>query len=52
MMDTENQTAYQLMGGAETIRRLVEAFYPKVQANSLLSPLFPPDITPVMNKLI
>jgi hemoglobin len=49
-MDTERQTGYQLMGGAQTVRRLVEAFYPKVQADSLIAPLFPPDIEPVMEK--
>ncbi|PCK69161.1 thiol management oxidoreductase-like component [Paenibacillus larvae subsp. larvae B-3650] len=38
------------MGGEEAIRKLVEAFYPKVQADPLLSPLFPADITPVMEK--
>jgi hemoglobin len=49
-MDIERQTAYQLMGGAETVRRLVEAFYPKVQENPLLAPLFPSDIMPVLEK--
>ncbi len=41
---------YDNLGGAETIRRLVEAFYPKVQENPLLGPLFPEDIYPVMEK--
>ncbi|MBU5673311.1 globin [Paenibacillus brevis] len=41
---------YEQLGGAETIRNLVEAFYPKVQANPLLGPLFPEDIYPVMEK--
>jgi len=41
---------YDNLGGAETIRKLVEAFYPKVQADPLLGPLFPEDITPVMEK--
>ncbi|SEC64709.1 globin [Paenibacillus sp. GP183] len=49
-MDTERQTGYQLMGGAHTVRRLVEVFYPKVQADPLLAPLFPTDIEPVMEK--
>ncbi|MCS7463523.1 globin [Paenibacillus doosanensis] len=43
-------TPYELMGGAETIRRIVEAFYPLVQANSLIGPLFPENIHPVMEK--
>ncbi|WP_334075342.1 MULTISPECIES: globin [Paenibacillus] len=41
---------YDNLGGAETIRKLVEAFYPKVQADPLLGPLFPEDIRPVMEK--
>lgn len=41
---------YEQLGGAEAIRKLVEAFYPKVQANPLLGPLFPEDIDPVMEK--
>ncbi len=41
---------YEYMGGADTIRRIVEAFYPKVQAHPLLAPIFPEDITPVMEK--
>ncbi|WP_211746561.1 globin [Paenibacillus sp. Marseille-Q4541] len=45
-----NKTLYENLGGAEGVRALVEAFYPKVQKNELLSPLFPEDITPVMDK--
>ena len=41
---------YDAIGGAPAVRRLVEAFYPRVQAYPLLSPLFPEDITPVMEK--
>jgi hemoglobin len=44
------ETLYDAIGGARTIRRLVELFYPKVQAHPLLGPLFPEDITPVMEK--
>jgi hemoglobin len=43
-------TIYDLIGGAEAIRKLVQAFYPKVQAHPNLGPLFPEDITPVMEK--
>lgn len=50
MNDNEHSSIYQLMGGAGTIRRLVEAFYPKVQAHPDLAPLFPEDITPVIEK--
>lgn len=41
---------YEQLGGAEAIRSLVDAFYPKVQVNPLLGPLFPEDIRPVMEK--
>lgn len=41
---------YEAMGGADGIRKLVEAFYPKVQEHPLLASLFPEDITPVMEK--
>ncbi|MEF3304394.1 globin domain-containing protein [Paenibacillus sp. GYB003] len=41
---------YEAIGGAETIAKLVEAFYPKVQADPLIGPLFPDDIDPVMEK--
>jgi len=44
------QSTYELIGGAATIRKIVEAFYPKVQQNAQLGPLFPKDITPVMEK--
>lgn len=44
------QTIYDNLGGAETVRRLVEAFYPKVKENPLIGPLFPEDVSPVMEK--
>ncbi|KIL36117.1 globin [Cohnella kolymensis] len=43
-------TIYEAIGGAPVIREIVEKFYPKVQAHPLLSPLFPEDIMPVMEK--
>lgn len=43
-------STYEQIGGAPTIRRLVQAFYPKVQAHPDLAPLFPEDIDPVMEK--
>jgi len=46
----EYGTLYDAMGGAPVLRRIVEAFYPKVQAHPLLGPLFPEDIRPVMEK--
>lgn len=41
---------YQQMGGAPVIRKLVEEFYPRVQADPEISDLFPADIDPVMEK--
>ncbi|RRJ61922.1 globin [Paenibacillus oralis] len=41
---------YDNLGGGPTLKRLVEAFYPRVQKDPLLAPLFPEDITPVMEK--
>ncbi|MNO17498.1 Group 2 truncated hemoglobin YjbI [compost metagenome] len=41
---------YDNLGGADTIHRLVEAFYPKVQNNPVIGHLFPEDIAPVMEK--
>jgi len=43
-------TLYDRLGGEETIRRLVAAFYPKVKADPLLGPLFPDDLTEIMEK--
>ncbi|CAG5076712.1 Hemoglobin [Thermobacillus xylanilyticus] len=46
----EYGTLYDAIGGAPVLRRIVETFYPKVQAHPLLGPLFPEDIRPVMEK--
>ncbi|MFK7695539.1 globin [Paenibacillus sp. HJGM_3] len=43
-------TIYEAIGGAEGVRKLVEAFYPEVKAHPGIGPLFPEDITPVMEK--
>lgn len=43
-------TIYDAIGGAPSIRDVVEKFYPKVQQDPLLSPIFPEDIRPVMEK--
>ncbi|MFC6331782.1 globin [Paenibacillus septentrionalis] len=44
------QSTYEQIGGADTVRKIVEAFYPKVQKNPVIGPLFPEDIMPVMEK--
>jgi hemoglobin len=38
------------MGGADTIARLVDGFYRRVQAHPALSQLFPEDIQPVRER--
>ncbi|PZD94962.1 globin [Paenibacillus sambharensis] len=45
-----SHTLFDAIGGEPAVRAIVEAFYPKVQEHELLSPLFPEDITPVMEK--
>ncbi|MGG4145926.1 globin [Paenibacillus algorifonticola] len=45
-----NISLYEALGGDRSLRLIVEAFYPKVQAHPLLGPLFPEDINPVMEK--
>ncbi|WP_268626031.1 globin [Paenibacillus alvei] len=49
-MERYNQTIYEAIGGEATVRKMVEAFYPRVQAHPLLAPLFPEDIMPVMER--
>ena len=43
-------STHERLGGAEAIRRLVEAFYPRVARDPDLAPIFPVDIAPVMEK--
>jgi hemoglobin len=38
-------TIYDQVGGDATFRRLVDIFYAKVEADPVLRPLFPPDLT-------
>ncbi|WP_314591213.1 globin [Paenibacillus terrigena] len=45
-----NSTIFEALGGEDSVRRLVAAFYPRVQRNALLGPLFPEDIMPVQEK--
>jgi hemoglobin len=56
MSDQQDQqqenTLFEAIGGAETVRRIVEAFYPKVQEHPLLGPLFPENIDPVKEKQV
>ncbi|PTX60719.1 hemoglobin [Melghirimyces profundicolus] len=49
-MSQEPLTIYERIGGDDAVTRIVEAFYPRVQKDPLLAPLFPEDIRPVMEK--
>lgn len=44
------ETPYETLGGEETIQKLVNAFYPKVYANPILSPLFEGDMEEIKRK--
>jgi hemoglobin len=41
---------YTYIGGAPTIRKIVDAFYPKVHEHPDLKPIFPDDLTAVAEK--
>ncbi|MGF7046251.1 hemoglobin [Paenibacillus sp. DS2015] len=41
---------YENLGGEQTLHKLVESFYPRVQSHPLIGPLFPQDISDVMEK--
>lgn len=41
----EASAVYQQVGGDETFRRLVKAFYARVEADPVLRPLFPADLS-------
>jgi len=40
------RSLYESIGGDETFRRLVDAFYRHIEADPFLRPLFPADMTP------
>ncbi len=44
------ETPYEMLGGEETIQKLVNAFYPKVYADPILSPLFEGDMEEIKRK--
>jgi len=50
MQMKEASTIYEGIGGAETVRKLVEAFYPKVYADPDLAPLFPNGVEEIKEK--
>ncbi|MCH5584527.1 globin [Shimazuella sp. AN120528] len=44
------QSVYEKIGGEKTIRKIVQAFYPRVQKHPELKHLFPEDLTETMEK--
>jgi hemoglobin len=43
---SQEQNIYELVGGDEPFRRLVDNFYARVERDPLLRPLFPADLEP------
>ena len=43
---SQEQNIYELVGGDEPFRRLVDSFYARVERDPLLRPLFPADLEP------
>ncbi|WP_134699108.1 globin [Ammoniphilus sp. YIM 78166] len=50
MNSQSEKTVYELIGGAETIEKLVSAFYDLVAAHPDLAPIFPKDFTETKEK--
>ncbi|MGB8956699.1 MAG: globin [Tumebacillaceae bacterium] len=50
MVHNTQQSVYEMMGGAEVIRKLVDSFYAKVAQHPDLKPIFPDDLTETANK--
>jgi hemoglobin len=44
-MSETSSTIFQAVGGLETFRRLVDAFYRGVEGDPLLRPMYPDDLT-------
>ncbi|NWG19659.1 MAG: globin [Chloroflexi bacterium] len=45
-MNDRTPTIYELAGGDEPFRRLVDAFYARIERDPLLRPMFPADLEP------
>lgn len=50
MNSEETQTPYEQIGGAETLRNLVNCFYDRVAKDPDLAPIFPDDFTEIKEK--
>lgn len=45
-MSHESKSVYEMVGGDETFRALVDTFYAKVEADEVLCAIFPDDLEP------
>ena len=45
-MNDHSMSVYEFIGGEATLRRLVDLFYARVEADPVLRPLFPDDLEP------
>lgn len=52
MHNNQEVSLYEEIGGEKVIRKLVEAFYPKVYRDPDLAPLFPEGVEAIMHKQI
>lgn len=50
-MDFKPQTVYELIGGEEPLRRLVDSFYDKVETDPILRPMYPPELAEPKRRL-
>ncbi|RXT08122.1 globin [Ammoniphilus sp. CFH 90114] len=50
LQSSSDKTPYDLIGGAETIAKLVDAFYDRVAVHPDLIPIFPEDLTETREK--
>lgn len=50
MRNESSKTPYEIIGGAETVRNLVTAFYNRVAQDPDLAPIFPDDFTEIREK--
>ena len=46
VFNPRGRSLYEQVGGDPTFRRLVDAFYARVERDPLLRPIFPPDLGP------
>ena len=46
VFNPQGRSLYEQVGGDPTFRRLVDAFYARVERDPLLRPIFPPDLGP------